>query len=53
MAKAHPAHPVQPVKPAKPVKKTETTPADAPAFVTTLDEAVDQALAPGQGHSKK
>jgi hypothetical protein len=44
---------VQPVKPAKPVKKTETTPADAPAFVTTLDEAVDQALHPGQGHSKK
>jgi RNA polymerase sigma factor (sigma-70 family) len=55
-AKAHPAHPtkpVQPPKPVKPVKKTQTTADEVPAFVTTLDQAVDQALHPGQGHSKK
>jgi RNA polymerase sigma factor (sigma-70 family) len=49
----HPAKPAQAAQPTKPVKKTQTTPADAPAFVTTLDQAVDEALHPGQGHSKK
>src|SRR3954452_8621642 len=53
---AHPAKPQHPAKPVKPVKKPQPIQPDepdAPAFVTSLDEAVDAALQPGKGHSKK
>ncbi len=53
-AKTPAAKPEHPAKPAKPVRKSKPQPAaDVPAFVTTLDEAVDEALHPGKGRLKK
>jgi len=44
----------QPAKPVKPAKKVIPQAVDdPPAFVTTLDEAVDEALNPGQARGKK
>jgi RNA polymerase sigma factor (sigma-70 family) len=55
-ARSRPAHPVKPVQPSKPVKapkKAQQTADDVPAFVTTLDAEVDQALQHGRQNSKK